>query len=147
MQRQDFEEIFTELNGLPATVRLLDPPLHEFLPNDHTSRHEMALQLGISVDEIAQKTAQLHEFNPMLGFRGCRLAIVYPEILHMQVRAIVEAAMNVADRGVEVHPEIMIPLVGHYKEFLYTKKQAEQTIEAVFTERGKKIFLQTGNHD
>ncbi len=144
MQRQDFEEIFTELNGLPATVRLLDPPLHEFLPNDHTSRHEMALQLGISVDEIAQKTAQLHEFNPMLGFRGCRLAIVYPEILHMQVRAIVEAAMNVADRGVEVHPEIMIPLVGHYKEFLYTKKQAEQTIEAVFAERGKKISYKLG---
>ena len=85
MQRGDFEEIFTVLNGLPVTVRLLDPPLHEFLPNDHTSSHEMALKLGLSVEEIAQKTAQLHEFNPMLGFRGCRLAIIYPEILEMQL--------------------------------------------------------------
>jgi pyruvate,orthophosphate dikinase len=144
MQRQDFEEIFTELNGLPATVRLLDPPLHEFLPNDHTSRHEMALQLGISVEEIAQKTTQLHEFNPMLGFRGCRLAIVYPEILHMQVRAIIEAALNVSEKGTEVHPEIMIPLVGHYKEFEYTKKHAIETIEKVFAERGKKIAYKIG---
>ena len=144
MQRQDFEEIFAELNGLPATIRLLDPPLHEFLPNDHTSRHEMALQLGITVEEIAQKTAQLHEFNPMLGFRGCRLAIVYPEILHMQVRAIIEAALTVADRGIEVHPEIMIPLVGHYKEFEFTKKHAIETIEKVFAERGAKIAYKIG---
>jgi len=144
MQRQDFEEIFAELNGLPATIRLLDPPLHEFLPNDHTSRHEMALQLGITVEEIAQKTAQLHEFNPMLGFRGCRLAVVYPEILHMQVRAIIEAALTVADRGREVHPEIMIPLVGHYKEFEFTKKHAIETIEKVFAERGAKIAYKIG---
>jgi len=144
MQRQDFEEIFAELNGLPATIRLLDPPLHEFLPNDHTSRHEMALQLGITVEEIAQKTAQLHEFNPMLGFRGCRLAVVYPEILHMQVRAIIEAALTVADRGIEVHPEIMIPLVGHYKEFEFTKKHAIETIEKVFAERGAKIAYKIG---
>jgi pyruvate,orthophosphate dikinase len=144
MQRQDFEEIFAELNGLPATIRLLDPPLHEFLPNDHTSRHEMALQLGITVEEIAQKTAQLHEFNPMLGFRGCRLAIVYPEILHMQVRAIIEAALAVADRGIEVHPEIMIPLVGHYKEFEFTKKHAIETIEKVFAEHGAKIAYKIG---
>ena len=144
MQRSDFEEIFAALNGLPATVRLLDPPLHEFLPNDHTSRHEMALQLNISVDEIAQKTAQLHEFNPMLGFRGCRLAIIFPEILHMQVRAIIEAALNVAEKGIEVHPEIMIPLVGHYKEFEYTKKHAIETIEKVFAERGKKVEYKIG---
>ena len=144
MQREDFEEIFAELNGLPATIRLLDPPLHEFLPNDHTSRHEMALQLGIPVEEIAQKTAQLHEFNPMLGFRGCRLAVVYPEILHMQVRAIIEAALNVAEKGIDVHPEIMIPLVGHYKEYEYTKKHAEQTIEKVFSERGKTVAYKLG---
>ena len=112
MQRGDFEEIFEALDGLPATIRLLDPPLHEFLPNDHTSRHEMALQLGVSIDEIAHKSAQLHEFNPMLGFRGCRLAIIYPEILHMQVRAIIEAALNTRKKGVVVIPEIMIPLVG-----------------------------------
>jgi pyruvate,orthophosphate dikinase len=139
MQRGDFEEIFTVLNGLPVTVRLLDPPLHEFLPNDHTSRHEMALQLGLSVEEIAQKTAQLHEFNPMLGFRGCRLAIIYPEILEMQVRAIIEAALNVSERGVKAMPEIMIPLVGHYKEFEYTKNDALRVIEEVFAERGKTI--------
>jgi len=144
MQRSDFEEIFTALNGLPATVRLLDPPLHEFLPNDHTSRHEMALQLGISVEEIAHKTTLLHEFNPMLGFRGCRLAIVYPEILRMQVRAIMEAALNVKAKGIEVHPEIMIPLVGHYKEFDYTKKHALSTIEAVFAEKGATIEYKIG---
>ncbi len=144
MQRGDFEEIFTALNGLPATVRLLDPPLHEFLPNDHTSRHEMALQLGITVDEVAHKAAQLHEFNPMLGFRGCRLAIIYPEILVMQVRAIIEAALNVKAKGIEVHPEIMIPLVGHYKEFEFTKKYALETIEKVFAERGEKIEFKIG---
>lgn len=144
MQRGDFEEIFVELNGLPATIRLLDPPLHEFLPNDHTSRHEMALQLQVSVEEIAQKTAELMEFNPMLGFRGCRLAIIYPEILHMQVRAIMEAAINVSERGIPVHPEIMIPLVGHYKEFDFTKKHALQIIEQVFTEKGKRISYKIG---
>ncbi|MGI6433177.1 MAG: pyruvate, phosphate dikinase [Sphaerochaetaceae bacterium] len=144
MQRKDFEEIYKELNGLPATIRLLDPPLHEFLPNDHTSRHEMALQLGVTVDEIAQKTAQLHEFNPMLGFRGCRLAVVYPEILHMQVRAIIEAAINVSKEGIVVEPEIMIPLVGHYKEFEYTRKHAIDTIEKVFAETGKKVEYKVG---
>lgn len=144
MQRDDFEEIFTELNGLPATIRLLDPPLHEFLPNDHTSRHEMALQLHLSVEEIAHKTAQMHEFNPMLGFRGCRLAIIYPEILHMQVRAIIEAAINVTERGIEVHPEIMIPLVGHYKEFEFTRKHAIETIDKVFAEKGKNVAYKIG---
>ncbi|MFA5513393.1 MAG: pyruvate, phosphate dikinase [Sphaerochaetaceae bacterium] len=144
MQRGDFEEIFTVLDGKPVTVRLLDPPLHEFLPNDHTSRHEMALNLGISVEEIAQKTAQLHEFNPMLGFRGCRLAIIYPEILHMQVRAIIEAAINVKAKGVDVHPEIMIPLVGHYKEFEFTRKEAEKVIAEVFAEKKEKVEYTIG---
>ncbi|MBN2859156.1 MAG: pyruvate, phosphate dikinase [Sphaerochaetaceae bacterium] len=144
MQRGDFEEIFEALDGLPATIRLLDPPLHEFLPNDHTSRHEMALQLGVSIDEIAHKSAQLHEFNPMLGFRGCRLAIIYPEILHMQVRAIIEAALNTRKKGVVVIPEIMIPLVGHYKEFEFTKKHAIATIEKVFEERGETIEYKIG---
>jgi pyruvate,orthophosphate dikinase len=144
MQRGDFEEIFEALNGLPATIRLLDPPLHEFLPNDHTSRHEMALQLGISVEEIAHKTTQLHEFNPMLGFRGCRLAIIYPEILHMQVRAIIEAALNIKKKGINVLTEIMIPLVGHHKEFEYTKKHAIDTIEKVFAETGESIEYKIG---
>jgi pyruvate, orthophosphate dikinase len=96
------------------------------------------------VEEIAQKTSSLHEFNPMLGFRGCRLAIVYPEILVMQVKAIIEAAINVRKRGIEVHPEIMIPLVGHYKEFEFTKKYAIKTIEEVFAATGEKIEYKIG---
>ncbi|HPY12526.1 MAG TPA: pyruvate, phosphate dikinase, partial [Sphaerochaeta sp.] len=144
MQRGDFEEIFKALEGRPATIRLLDPPLHEFLPNDHTSRHELALQMHISVEEVAQKATSLHEFNPMLGFRGCRLAIIYPEILRMQVRAIIEAAINVKRAGIEVHPEIMIPLVGHYKEFVFTKERALEVIEKVFEEQGMHVEYKIG---
>ena len=144
MQRGDFEEIFKVLDGRPATIRLLDPPLHEFLPNDHTSRHELALQMHLSVEEVAQKASSLHEFNPMLGFRGCRLAIIYPEILRMQVRAIIEAAINVKRSGIEVHPEIMIPLVGHYKEFLFTKERALEVIEQVFDEQGLHVEYKIG---
>ncbi len=144
MQRSDFEGLFEVMNGLPVIIRLLDPPLHEFLPNDHTSRHEMALQLGISAEEIAQKINALHEFNPMLGFRGCRLAVVYPEILKMQVRAIMEAAINVKKKGIDVHPEIMIPLVGIYKEFDYCKKNAEEEIEKVFGENHLKVKYEIG---
>jgi len=144
MQRQDFEEIFIELHGRPATVRLLDPPLHEFLPNDHTSRHELALQMGLTVEEVAQKSTALHEFNPMLGFRGCRLAIIYPEILRMQVRAIIEAAINVKRKGFVVHPEIMIPLVGNYKEFVFCKKIALEVIENIFEEQGMHIEYKIG---
>jgi pyruvate,orthophosphate dikinase len=139
MQRSDFEGMFTELNGLPATIRLLDPPLHEFLPNDHTSRHELALQMRISVEEVAQKTAAMHEFNPMLGFRGCRLGIIYPEILQMQVRAIIEAAINVKKKGINVFPEIMFPLVGNSKEFTYCKNKAQEVIDAVFNEQNLHI--------
>ncbi|MGD1821171.1 MAG: pyruvate, phosphate dikinase [Pleomorphochaeta sp.] len=144
MQRSDFEEIFRELDGRAATIRLLDPPLHEFLPNDHTSRHELALDLGISVERIAQKITELHEFNPMLGFRGCRLAIVYPEILKMQVRAIMEAALNVQAEGIKVFPEIMIPLVGNYKEFIFCKKHALEVIEELFADRKDKVEYKIG---
>ena len=144
MQSEDFMGIFKALNGLPVTIRLLDPPLHEFLPNDHTSRHEMALTMGISLEEIAQKINSLHEFNPMLGFRGCRLAIVYPEILKMQVRAIIEAAIFVKREGIQVHPEIMIPLVGIYKEFNFCKEKAVETIEEVFSEQGIRIDYKIG---
>ena len=144
MQRKDFVEIFRVLDGRPANVRLLDPPLHEFLPHDHTSRHEMALQLGITTDEIAAKVTALHEFNPMLGFRGCRLAVIFPEILNMQVRAIIEAAIQVQDEGVEVHPEIMIPLVGNVKELTYCKSHAIDTINAVFAETGKTVEYKIG---
>ena len=144
MQRSDFYEIFKTLNGLPVTIRLLDPPLHEFLPNDSTTRHETALQLGISVEELSQKIAKHHEFNPMLGFRGCRLAVVYPEILEMQVRAIIEAAIQAKREGYDVHPEIMIPLVGIYKEFVYCKERAVKVIDDVFDEQGLKINYKIG---
>lgn len=144
MQRDDFYQMYKVLNGLPVTVRLLDPPLHEFLPNDHTSRHEMALKLHISLEELSQKINSLHEFNPMLGFRGCRLAIIYPEILNMQVRAIIEAAIMAKRDGVNVIPEIMIPLVGHYKEFNYCKEHAVKVIEEVFNEHGIHIPYQIG---
>ncbi|MCI6673605.1 MAG: pyruvate, phosphate dikinase [Sphaerochaetaceae bacterium] len=139
MQRSDFEAMFTELEGKPFTIRLLDPPLHEFLPNDSTTRHEMALTMHKSVEEVAQKSAALHEFNPMLGFRGCRLAIVYPEILEMQVTAIMEAALNVRKKGVKVYPEIMFPLVGNYKEFLFCQKKAKEVIEGLFEKYGQRI--------
>ncbi len=144
MQREDFYGIFKELGGLPVNIRLLDPPLHEFLPNDSTTRHETALNLGISQEEISQKIAKLHEFNPMLGFRGCRLAVVYPEILRMQVRAIIEAAIQAKREGIEVHPEIMIPLVGIYKEFVYCKNKALEVIEQVFAEQHMKISYKIG---
>lgn len=144
MQRGDFEAMFTELNGLPANIRLLDPPLHEFLPNDSTTRHEMALALGISPEEVARKAASLHEFNPMLGFRGCRLAIVYPEILEMQVRAIIEAAINVKKKGLDVYPEIMIPLVGNHKEFEFCKDHAEAVIKQIFEEQGSEVKYEIG---
>ena len=144
MQRSDFYEIFKTLNGLPVTIRLLDPPLHEFLPNDSTTRHETALQLGISVEELSQKIAKHHEFNPMLGFRGCRLAVVYPEILEMQVSAIIEAAIQAKREGYDVHPEIMIPLVGIYKEFVYCKERAVKVIDEVFDEQGLKVNYKIG---
>jgi len=144
MQRDDFEGIFEAMNGLPVVIRLLDPPLHEFLPNDHTSRHEMALRMGISVEEISRKCNELHEFNPMLGFRGCRLAVVYPEILRMQVRAIMEAAIATKRKGFRVHPEIMIPLVGIWKEFNYCRKNAVDEIEKVFSEQNLVIPYQIG---
>ena len=144
MQRGDFYEIFKTLNGLPVTIRLLDPPLHEFLPNDSTTRHETALQLGISVEELSQKIARHHEFNPMLGFRGCRLAVVYPEILEMQVRAIIEAAIQAKREGYDVKPEIMIPLVGIDKEFIYCKKKALAVIDRVFDEQGLKVDYKIG---
>ena len=144
MQRDDFYQMYKVLNGLPVTVRLLDPPLHEFLPNDHTSRHEMALQLHISLEELSQKINMLHEFNPMLGFRGCRLAIIYPEILNMQVKAIMEAAIMAKRDGIDIVPEIMIPLVGNFKEFHYCKEHAEKVIEEVFAESGLRIPYHIG---
>ncbi len=115
-QKEDFVGIFRELKGLPATIRFLDPPLHEFLPHDEASQKLLAEKMGIPVERVAQRVKELHEFNPMLGFRGCRLGLVYPEISEMQARAVFEAAAQVQKEGIKVKPEVMIPLVGFKKE-------------------------------
>ena len=115
-QRGDFAGIFRALKGLPATIRFLDPPLHEFLPHDHAQQVELAEKLGVKAEDIARRVRELHEFNPMLGHRGCRLGIVYPEISEMQARAVFEAAADVQRKGIKVRPEIMIPLVGFPRE-------------------------------
>jgi pyruvate,orthophosphate dikinase len=115
-QREDFVGIFKALNGYPATIRFLDPPLHEFLPHEAAAQEDLAKKIGVSVDRIKQRVKELHEFNPMLGFRGCRLGIVYEEISEMQSRAVFEAAVEVQKKGIKANPEIMIPLVGFKKE-------------------------------
>ncbi len=115
-QRDDFTGIFLALKGFPATIRLLDPPLHEFLPHDAKSQAELGRKIGVSAQKVAQRVKQLHEFNPMLGHRGCRLGIAYPEITEMQARAIFEAAAAVAKKKIKVKPEVMIPLAGFKKE-------------------------------
>ena len=115
-QRGDFAGIFRSLNGLPATIRFLDPPLHEFLPHTHDQQAELANKLGVPVEKVTRRVTELHEFNPMLGLRGCRLGILFPEISAMQARAIFEAAIEVQKEGIKVKPEIMIPLVGFAKE-------------------------------
>ena len=136
IQRDDFVGIFRALAGRPGTIRLLDPPLHEFLPHDAEGQQEVAASLGVPPERIREKVNALHEFNPMLGHRGCRLAITYPEISEMQVRAIMEAAASVHKEGVAVHPEIMIPLVGHVREFTAQRVLAERIAAAVLAENG-----------
>jgi len=135
-QREDFVGIFTAMNGLPVTVRLLDPPLHEFLPHDEENQQQMADHIGISIDDVKARVSQLHEANPMLGHRGCRLSVTYPEILEMQVRAIVEAAIECGANGVDAHPEIMIPLVGTDAELKLLRGKTEETIATVKEEKG-----------
>jgi pyruvate,orthophosphate dikinase len=131
MQRSDFEGIFRALGGRPATIRLLDPPLHEFLPHDVAGQEEVAEVMRVPVDVIRRKVESLHEFNPMLGHRGCRLGITYPEISEMQAQAIMEAACAVHKSGVKVRPEIMIPLVGHVKEFILQRDVVVKVAEEV----------------
>jgi len=135
-QREDFEGILTAMKGLPVTVRLLDPPLHEFVPHEKKAQQELAKTLGVSAQKIANRIAQLHELNPMLGHRGCRLSITYPEILEMQVRAITEAAINCKKNRVDAQPEIMIPLVGAKAELQVLEKLARQTIAQVVKDSG-----------
>ncbi len=144
IQREDFEGIFEAMHDLPVTVRLLDPPLHEFLPHEDENQQEMADEMGITLKEVKEKVEALHEFNPMLGHRGCRLGNTYPEITEMQTRAIIEAALNLKDRGITAKPEIMIPLVGTSKEFEYQEKIVRDTAAKVFEERGDKIDFLVG---
>jgi len=138
-QRDDFLEIFKEMNGLPVTIRLLDPPLHEFLPHNEKDQQELASSLGMSLEQVKSRVSQLHEANPMLGHRGDRLAITYPEILEMQVQAIIEAACQAKKEGIKVSPEIMIPLAGTKKELDYLKTFTVETAERVIKETGVKM--------
>jgi pyruvate,orthophosphate dikinase len=144
MQREDFEGIFTAMNGLPVNIRLLDPPLHEFLPQDEVGQREMAEVLGVDLGTVERRVTQLHEFNPMMGHRGCRLGITFPEIVRMQVRAIAEAALNVAARGVQALPEIMVPLIGTVRELAYTKAEMIDEIAQVNAERGTRFACPIG---
>ncbi|HCK99104.1 MAG TPA: pyruvate, phosphate dikinase, partial [Candidatus Marinimicrobia bacterium] len=134
MQRADFEGIFKVMHELPVTVRLLDPPLHEFVPHEEANQREMAVEMGISPEEVKSKVESLAEFNPMLGHRGCRLGNTYPEITEMQARAIIEAALNCKAKGIDVKPEIMVPLVGTKKEYQMQEKIIRNTAEKVFEE-------------
>ncbi len=144
-QRDDFVGIFTAMKGLPVTIRLIDPPLHEFLPHDDSNQQEMADALGVSLAKVKQRVDQLHEANPMLGHRGCRLCITYPEILVMQVRAIVEAAIICAKDKIKAMPEIMIPLVGTKKELAVLRDEVQQTIDAVRAQHGNpKLEIKIG---
>ena len=143
-QREDFAGLFRAMKGYPVTIRTLDPPLHEFLPHDDKGQNEMAHELGVSLDEIHNRVKSLHEQNPMLGFRGCRLGIVFPEITAMQARAILEAACIVSKEGVEVHPEIMIPLVGFKRELDIQAKVVNDTAAEVFKEQGITVAYMVG---
>ena len=143
-QREDFVGIFTAMKGLPVTIRLLDPPLHEFLPHNEKDQAELARSLNLSLDQVKKRVEQLHEANPMLGHRGDRLAVTYPEILEMQVRAIIEAACECKKQKIQVLPEIMIPLAGTKKELEYLKKFTEDTANAVMKEQGVKLDYMYG---
>ena len=143
-QREDFTGIFKALNGYPATIRLLDPPLHEFLPHDHGSQNALAQKLGVSADKIAQRVKDLHEFNPMLGHRGCRLGVSYPEITEMQARAIFEAAADVAKKKIKVKPEVMIPLVGFKRELDLQVEIVHRVAKEVMAEKKIKFDYLVG---
>ena len=144
LQREDFNGIFQAMHDLPVTVRLLDPPLHEFVPHDEKGQKEMAKVMGVSVDVIKEKVESLAEFNPMLGHRGCRLGNTYPEITEMQSRAIIEAALDLKAQGITAKPEIMVPLTGTKKELELQEKIVRATIEKVFVERNERIDYMVG---
>jgi pyruvate,orthophosphate dikinase len=143
-QKADFVGIFEAMDGFPVTIRLLDPPLHEFLPHDARGQEEVAKSLGVTVGKIKERVDELHEFNPMMGFRGCRLPVVFPEIGDMQVRAIIEAAIEVKRKGKHVLPEIMIPLVGMIEELTMLKKRAIQIADECMKKAGTTVEYQIG---
>src|SRR5216110_2824316 len=143
-QRDDFIGIFTALKVWPATIRFLDPPLHEFLPADHAQQNELANKIGVAVEHIARRVHELHEFNPMLGHRGCRLGISFPEITEMQARAVFEAAADVAKQKIKVKPEIMIPLVGFKKEFDLQAEIVHRVATQVMSEKKVKFDYLVG---
>jgi pyruvate, orthophosphate dikinase len=144
MQRGDFEGLFREMSGLPVTIRLLDPPLHEFVPHDEAGQAVMAAEMKVSKGRIRMRVEELHEFNPMLGHRGCRLGITYPEITEMQARAIFEAGLNMQAQGVDVKAEIMVPLVGTVREFNAQAAVIRATAAQVFAERGQTLQYMLG---
>ena len=145
MQRKDFEGLYEAMQGHPVTIRFLDPPLHEFLPHKDEEIKELAKEMGLTSEELKSTVEDLHEFNPMMGHRGCRLSVSYPEIAEMQTRAVIEAAINVnRNKGLNVIPEIMIPLVGEIKELKYVKDVVVKTAEKVMEEKGVKLEYMVG---
>uniref|UniRef100_A0A0A9WI91 Pyruvate, phosphate dikinase n=1 Tax=Lygus hesperus TaxID=30085 RepID=A0A0A9WI91_LYGHE len=140
IQRSDFEGLLRTMKGVPVTIRLLDPPLHEFVPHEGEAQGVLAKKLNIPLERVQRRVGELHEMNPMLGLRGCRLGITYPEVYNMQVRAIIEAAINITKEGISVHPEIMIPLVGKKEELMFTRKNAEETAQAAIAAAGGVKF-------
>jgi pyruvate,orthophosphate dikinase len=144
MQREDFVEIFRTMAGLPVTIRLLDPPLHEFLTENPGDVEMMAERLGLPLAKVRERYRELHEVNPMLGHRGCRLGLTFPEIYEMQVRGIIEAACILAKEGLVIAPEIMIPLVGHVRELQVLRELVRSTADAVQSEHGARISYQIG---
>ena len=143
-QKEDFLGIFKAMQGLPVTVRLLDPPLHEFLPKDEVGIHTLACEVGLSEEEVRKRVLSLHEFNPMLGHRGCRLGISYPEIYDVQVKALVEAVCILKKEGVDVHPEIMIPLVSDVQEFIRIKKRVKKICEDIMKKTDTYVSYTVG---
>jgi pyruvate,orthophosphate dikinase len=143
-QKGDFVGIFKALEGKPATIRLLDPPLHEFLPQDRAAQEALAAKMGVKTDDIARRVNELHEQNPMLGHRGCRLGITFPEVTEMQARAIFEAAAQVQKSGIKVHPEVMIPLVGFEKELENQVEIVRRVAELVQAEQNVKLKYLVG---
>ena len=143
-QKEDFIGIFREMNGKPVNIRLLDPPLHEFMPHGESERSELAVAINVDIEEIRTRESFLHEFNPMLGHRGCRLGVTFPEIYDMQVRAIIEAALDCTGEGIDVKPEIMIPLIGHKDELAILKSNALKVIKEVEDKRGEKAIYKIG---